>query len=260
LSRVQLEVCASTVHALTGTQPLASRGPNSSGAMYRGVPRGGVLTAPHPRPVGSGMARKARPKSLILADMETEPPASTELTHRTCLQGWGKGRQLPPSEWNNHTGIGCTNESDMRRVTPGCSRRGQVTHTVGLTHVAWLQVCMDVAPVVQKRHARCNTTGNGHPLATGFPGPVHGSNPGPPGEVQTVPRWTLDELHDQCGASSAGAAEPKHLGEGGVKWEALQVEHHATLVRPIPRWSSCLWAVHLLRYVHLPPPSLISVV
>jgi hypothetical protein len=112
---------------LTGTQPLASRGPNSSGAMYRGVPRGGVLTAPHPRPVGSGMARKARPKSLIFADMETEPPASTELTHRTCLQGWGKGRQLPPSEWNNHTGTGCTNEWGMQSTRAGHTHSGPYT-------------------------------------------------------------------------------------------------------------------------------------
>ncbi len=69
----------------TSTQPWPSRCTNSSGAMYAGVPRGGVLTLPQPRPVGRGMARRASPKSLIFADTEVEPSGSMFVTHSTWM-------------------------------------------------------------------------------------------------------------------------------------------------------------------------------
>lgn len=69
---------------LTFTQPLASCCTNISGAMYRGVPRGGVHTEPQPRPLARGMARSAKPKSLIFADTDTDPAASLAGTHSTC--------------------------------------------------------------------------------------------------------------------------------------------------------------------------------
>ena len=68
----------------TCTHPLASVSLSSSGAMYSGVPRGGVDTLAQPLPLGSGIARSARPKSLILADTDTAPSVSTDDTHSTC--------------------------------------------------------------------------------------------------------------------------------------------------------------------------------
>jgi hypothetical protein len=78
----------------TSTQPWPSRCTNNSGAMYAGVPRGGVLTLPQPRPVGRGMARSASPKSLIFADTEVDPSGSMFVTHSTCTRTTTSKRKM----------------------------------------------------------------------------------------------------------------------------------------------------------------------
>ena len=76
----------------TSTHPCPSRCPSISGAMYAGVPRGCAVTVPQPRPVGRGMARRASPKSLILADTDRDPSGLTLETHSTCqVSGGGVG-------------------------------------------------------------------------------------------------------------------------------------------------------------------------
>jgi hypothetical protein len=118
--------------------------------MYSGVPLGGTHTVPQPRPVGCGIARSASPKSLIFADTVTDPSSSTEDTHSTC---------------SSQARTTCV--AKVRHIYVLC-RKSPAPNALLYPYIAWLQVRVDVAPVMQKRHARRNTTCDGDAVTVGF--------------------------------------------------------------------------------------------
>ena len=93
---------------------------------------------------------------------------------------------------------------------------------------------MDVAPVVQERHARRYTTGDGQPVPCCFRGVVSGAYQRPPSEVQATTARALYQLHNQRSATGARAAKPKHLSRHAVTITTSSHSQVCLKVNPFP--------------------------